>query len=172
MHKEALDFLRAVRAELPELSGKRIVELGSKDVNGSPRSIFAGAHEYVGVDICPGHGVDVVMDCRKFDGENSFDICICVESMEHDPNPRAFIDAAWRSLRAGGLFVVTAAAPPRMPHSCDGQLGGHEYYTNIFPEHLRYMLVEWQKVKVYYNPEHGDVYAVAYRPPGGGTTLS
>jgi hypothetical protein len=45
-----------------DIEGKRVLELGSYIVNGSLRDIILkfGPKEYIGVDIVPGPGVDVV----------------------------------------------------------------------------------------------------------------
>lgn len=165
MHQEVLNFLACARQRFGDLKNLHVLELGSQDVNGSPRGIFSGCAKYVGVDRIAGRGVDIISDCRSFDGHKFFNICICCESLEHDPDPMAFINAAERSLCAGGTLLLTAAAPPRAPHSCGGlaTLNG-EYYTNIFPEHLKLLLRDWHQVEVQYNAAHGDVYAIANCP--------
>lgn len=55
-----------------EIIGKRIIEIGSYDVNGSLRSIIESRDpaEYIGVDIQKGRGVDVV--CNAEDIINKF----------------------------------------------------------------------------------------------------
>ena len=60
MHGSVLDFLR-VHLTPEEVTGKCVVEIGSQDVNGTPRSIVMPLRpaEYVGVDSAPGNGVDV-----------------------------------------------------------------------------------------------------------------
>lgn len=161
MHEEAMVFVGSVRTGLMNIGDLRILELGSRDVNGSPRRLFAGCKEYIGVDMVPGPGVDKVMDCRAFDGDHGFDVCLCLEAMEHERDPEVFVRTARRSLRSRGLFIVTAAAPPRRPHSCNGGPLGEEYYTNIFPSYLREVLSAWRDVVVHYDNHHGDVYASA-----------
>ncbi len=165
MHEEVLVFVGSVRTGLMNIGDLRILELGSRDVNGSPRGLFGGAKEYVGVDLAPGPGVDVVMDCRAYDGERRFDVCLRLEAMEHEKEPTVFIRAAGAALRRHGLLILSAAAPPRMPHSCVGKpLPKGEYYTNIQPEYLKTMLREWSDVTVHYDARHGDVYATAIAP--------
>ncbi len=164
MHEEVMVFVGSVRTGLMDIGDLRVLELGSRDVNGSPRGLFAGCKGYVGVDLEPGPGVDKVMDCRVYDGKHSFDVCLCLEAMEHEKNPAVFISTASRSLRRHGLLIVSAAAPPRMPHSCDGKRVGMEYYTNIHPEYLRLMLWEWLDVTIHHDERHGDVYATAMAP--------
>ncbi len=164
MHAEVMRWVEMVRVGISGIEELRVLELGSRDVNGSPRRLFDGCKEYVGVDLEPGPGVDVVMDCRAYDGERRFDVCLCLEAMEHEKEPTVFIRAAGAALRRHGLLILSAAAPPRMPHSCDGKRVGTEYYTNIQSEYLKIMLREWSDVTVEYNSKHGDVYATAIAP--------
>ena len=165
MHDGVMAWVELVRAGIPDIAKVRVLELGSRDVNGSPRISFDGCKEYIGVDIAAGPGVDIVMDCRAFDGERGFDVCLCLEVMEHEKEPTVFIKAAEAALRHHGLLILSAAAPPRMPHSCEGKavLDG-EYYTNIQPKYLKIMLREWLDVTVQYDARHGDVYASAISP--------
>ena len=64
-----------------EIKGKRIVDIGSCDVNGSLRPIFESWHpsEYIGVDIREGPNVDVMCNAEnlveKF-GQEQFDVVI------------------------------------------------------------------------------------------------
>ena len=167
MHAEVMEFLFRARHKLGNVEGARIVELGSHDVNGSPRELFTPCLEYVGVDLWPGKGVDVVADARVYDGEGRFDIAITTEALEHDPEPWVLLQSAHRALRQGGVLIVTAAAPPRKQHSCAGvenQLNG-EHYANIDPSDLAKWLHEggWQTVHREWNGLHGDVYAMAVK---------
>ncbi len=164
MHDEVMAWVELVRAGIPDIEEALVLELGSRDVNGSPRRLFDGCKGYVGVDLAPGRGVDVVMDCRAFDGGHRFDVCLCLEAMEHEKDPAVFIRAAEAALRRGGILILSAAAPPRMPHSCDGKRVGTEYYTNIQPEYLKMLLREWFDVTIHYDGRHGDVYATAIAP--------
>ena len=67
MHVAVLDFfMRTVNCE--EFNGKRVLEVGSKFVNGSVRPLierFCQPKEYIGVDIEPGRYVDVILPAEK-----------------------------------------------------------------------------------------------------------
>jgi hypothetical protein len=165
MHAEAMEFLFRARNKIGSLDQCRIVELGSHDVNGSARDLFTPCLEYVGVDLWPGKGVDVVADARHYDGGGRFDIAISTEALEHDPEPWVLLQSAYRALHQGGLLIVTAAAPPRKPHSCagvEGELNG-EPYANVEPGWLSKWLHEngWAMLHLEWNGLHGDVYAMA-----------
>ena len=65
-----------------EVRGKKILEMGARDVNGSFRPIVEswGPAEYVGVDIEVGRGVDVMCPAdhivKRF-GKDRFDVVLC-----------------------------------------------------------------------------------------------
>jgi len=74
---------------IEEVTGKKIIEIGSNDVNGSLRPIIEAwgkPDEYVGVDIIDGPGVDLICPAEKIIekfGKESFDIVISTEMIEH-----------------------------------------------------------------------------------------
>jgi hypothetical protein len=65
MHDGASKFVAAAAAVLP--AGLRVIEFGSRDVNGSIRDHFKTAGSYLGVDILPGPGVNLIRDAATFD---------------------------------------------------------------------------------------------------------
>lgn len=166
MHIEAWSYLMKNAGNLP--AGLRVLEFGSHDVNGSPRIMFANCAEYIGVDMWEGKGVDWVGKAQDFDGEGKFDVVVTAEALEHDPDARGQIESAWRALKPGGVLIITAAAEPRAPHKCTGELGdkGGEHYANIDPDILREWLADWSDVEVIHDKWHGDVYARAVKHQG------
>lgn len=168
MHDEAFQYLKVARALdlFARLDKQRVLELGSYDVNGSPRELFGDAWQYVGVDTRAGKGVDVVADAETYRAPKLFDVVISTETLEHTPFPEQVVNTAWANLKPGGVLILTAAAAPRLPHSCDGdtQLKRGEYYTNVAPAWLESMLIPWDVRDITYDPAHGDIYAIAVRP--------
>ncbi len=85
--QQCLDFVRgALTAE--NVAGKRVLEVGSLDVNGSARAILEplGPSDYTGVDIAHGPGVDVICNSEKLVekfGAASFDVVVSTEMLEH-----------------------------------------------------------------------------------------
>ena len=70
---------------IKDAKGKRILDVGSYDVNGSLKPIFKEG-EYIGLDQAPGPNVDVVSSSHKIEMEdNSFDIIVTSSCFEHDP---------------------------------------------------------------------------------------
>jgi len=163
MHAEAMAYLKSQLARLPV--PERVLEIGSYDVNGSPRYLFPRDVQYVGLDRRPGNGVDIAADARDYDGRESFDLVITAEAMEHDAEPRVIIECAWRALRPGGWLLATAAAPERPPHNDDGNVPepGDTYHP-VAPDELARWLVGWENVEIVHDERAGDVRARAQKP--------
>jgi SAM-dependent methyltransferase len=95
-----------------DVRGKRVLEVGSLDVNGSVRGDITrlGPAEYVGIDIRPGPGVDVLCDAgdlvARF-GENAFDVVVSTELLEHAEDWRRVISNIKRVTRPDGVMIVS-----------------------------------------------------------------
>jgi SAM-dependent methyltransferase len=93
--------------EEEEFEGKRVLEVGSKYVNGSVRPLierFLRPREYVGVDIEPGKFVDVVLPAERLVehfGPESFDVVIATELLEHVQDWRLVVNNMKAVLRRG-----------------------------------------------------------------------
>lgn len=167
MHAEAWRWLEE---NLDRWMGQKIsvLEFGSRDVNGSARSLFPQAR-YTGVDIAPGPGVDVVCDAADWpevNGDDGFDLVICTEVLEHTPRWQEIIGAAFYALRNGGRFFVTCASVPREPHSAvdGGPLHDGEYYQNVDPyEAKRAAQNVGFFVPTVTANAHGDLYMIGVR---------
>jgi SAM-dependent methyltransferase len=88
-----------------------ILEIGSKDY-GSTSSFrrFYAACPYVGLDLEPGAGVDVVADLTSSLGglsENHFALAICCSVLEHVNKPWLMADNITRLVRPGGRLYVS-----------------------------------------------------------------
>jgi SAM-dependent methyltransferase len=95
-----------------DVRGKRVLEVGSLDVNGSVRGdiVGLGPADYVGIDIRPGPGVDVICDAgdlvQTF-GENAFDVVISTELLEHARDWRRIISNIKRVTKPNGVMIVS-----------------------------------------------------------------
>lgn len=131
MHEAVTEF---VGRQATYTSG-RVLELGSRNINGSVRHLFAGASEYVGVDPVDGPDVDIVGDGATITVPGMFDVVVCTEVLEHVDDATAFgiIWNAWRHLCSGGVFVMTCAGPGRHPHSAidENPIRPWEFYRNV-----------------------------------------
>lgn len=169
MHQAAYDFVSRVAHSIWPRP-MRVAELGSRDVNGRSgnchvRSLFAGAREYVGVDIGEGPDVDVVADARTWQpAKGAFDLIVTCETLEHVQQPWLVVENACRLLRSGGVFLATAAAPPRHPHSALGtSLRPGEYYANVTDAEMRQWLQGFAVSLVDAWSHPGDIYAFAVK---------
>jgi len=95
-----------------EVEGKKIIEVGSYDLNGSLRPIIKDCKpaEYIGVDREEGPGVDKV--CKVEDiinefGKESFDVVIATELLEHIYDWRKAISNLKNVCRTGGIILIT-----------------------------------------------------------------
>ena len=95
-----------------EVEGKKILEVGSYDVNGTIRPVIELLNplEYVGIDIEKGPGVDIVCkaeDIIKEFGKESFDIVISTELLEHIINWRKVISNFKNICKSDGIILIT-----------------------------------------------------------------
>ena len=130
MHPAARNWISAHLYR--DISYRRVIEVGSRNINGGVRDLIR-AHEYVGIDLVDGPGVDLVCDARGYPGGASFDLVVCCEVLEHDPDPSGLIAALGWLARPDGTVLVTAAGIGREPHSAvdGGGLRDGEYYGNL-----------------------------------------
>jgi len=101
-------ILEWLQTQQPRIKG-RVLEVGSRNINGSPRSVIT-ADKYVGIDAIAGPDVDIVCNAhqlfRHFACE-SFDAVLCCEMLEHDDAPWITIQQIRGVLKSGGLLLVT-----------------------------------------------------------------
>jgi SAM-dependent methyltransferase len=93
----------------------RVLELGSLNVNGTARTAFWNAKEYVGIDSRPGPCVDHVIEAswiaEHFDGHDKFDCVVATSFFEHDRNFVQTLRNVHFVLNSGGYFVLTVPTP-------------------------------------------------------------
>lgn len=122
-HQSVLTWATTLPADL--FAGKRVLEVGSYDVNGSVRPIL-GAHDpmsYIGVDISDGPGVDVVANVGDLPGmyPDGFDTVVTTEMLEHVEDWRAAMYALAALVKTGGHLVLSTRSPgfPYHPYPID-----------------------------------------------------
>jgi SAM-dependent methyltransferase len=99
--------------ERREFEGKRVLEVGSKYINGSVRPLierFCSPHEYIGVDVEPERFVDLILPAEKlveYFGPESFDVVIATELLEHVQDWRLVTINLKEVLKRGGYIYVT-----------------------------------------------------------------
>jgi SAM-dependent methyltransferase len=98
--------------DLKDVFGKSVIEVGSNNVNGSLRPIIEAMEpqEYIGVDIVEGPGVDLLCSAENLVqefGEESFDLVISTEMLEHVQDWKQSINNMKRICRPNGVILIT-----------------------------------------------------------------
>lgn len=163
MNARVLTFV-ALHVADGEIAGRRVLEVGSADVNGSVRPLIEarGPREYCGVDIGPGSGVDVICDAAKLIdrfGENSFDVVISTELLEHVPDWRAVVHAMKGVCKPGGVMLVTTRSRGFMYH------GYPRDYWRFEPEDMARIFDDCVVETIDKDPDTG-VFLRAVKPAG------
>jgi SAM-dependent methyltransferase len=140
MHAEIRHCLATVHDTFPEFfSGVSVFEVGSADINGSVRNYFQ-SNRYVGVDLMPGPGVDLVAQGEDVQLNREFDVAISTECFEHNPKYYETFENMVRHVRPGGLVLFTCATTGRPEHGTEranpgdspGTVArGWNYYKNV-----------------------------------------
>lgn len=178
-HYAQLKFVETTAAHLAKSwQGRKILEIGSHDVNGSVRPYFSGS-EYVGVDLSEGPGVDIVSSGHDLNlPEKSFDGSISCECFEHNPEWRETFQNMHRMTKDGGVVLVTCASHGRMEHgtsrsfpdrSPGTQSVGWNYYRNLyksdFEKHFK-LNEMFENYAFFTNTVSKDLYFVGIKPSG------
>jgi len=108
-----LEFGRLSFSSLQKPS--RILEVGSRNVNGSMRDILTEyASDYIGVDLFDGPGVDVVCNVASLTdtfAHQSFDLVVSTEMLEHCLGWQDALYQMASVLRQDGLLLITTRSP-------------------------------------------------------------
>jgi len=110
MDQVSMNMMKAV-VDKYGLSDKRVVDVGSYDINGTYKSLFTG--EYIGVDIQSGPNVDVLMDSPEWNAIKDVDAVISGSTLEHIADIPGLMAQIMRILKPGGItcHVVPSRGP-------------------------------------------------------------
>jgi SAM-dependent methyltransferase len=114
MHKSAFEFIQRCASSINEPEKKRVLEVGSYDVNGSVRPLFSGFKDYLGLDMRHGPGVDMVANAEDVDllfGKESHDVIVCAEMLEHCRLWQRCVHGMKRVLKKQGVLILTTRSP-------------------------------------------------------------
>jgi Methyltransferase domain len=162
MHTEAFEW---VRANAP-LTARTVLDIGGRDVNGTPRGLFPDVDVYRVLDAQSAPEVDIVADAATWTPDETYDVVLACEVFEHTPVWQDIVFTASSACRPGGIFVATMAGAGRHAHSAiDGYgLRGGEHYANIDPGDLAEVLADAGFVEVVVDQAGADVRCKAVRP--------
>lgn len=110
-NEACLEFGRS-HLKKPDIYQKSILEVGSLNVNGSLRDYILSLDpgRYIGVDIFPGPGVDVICSADRLVerfGRESCDVVVCTEMIEHVRDWQAAITNMKNVLKPRGFLLIT-----------------------------------------------------------------
>lgn len=161
MHEAAYKYVSRFASSDP----LQIIEIGSRDINGSIRPLFPLA-QWIGLDLHAGPSVDVVCDALDYVPPRFVDAVVCCEVLEHAPYWDQLLIVAGSWLKAGGRLMMTCAGTGRQEHSAidGGELRELEYYKNLTKTEVESCLLRiglFTGIQVEENGE--DTYATAVR---------
>lgn len=147
---------RACSVDPRRCTGKRILELGSRNINGTIRQFFPEPSTYIGVDLMAGRDVDYVCAAGDYTSSEKFDCVVCCEMLHEDKD-------AWRSfvvlrhmVKPGGLVIITCAGPARMSSEYP------DYFQPIAPSTLARIMtdggVQWSELHAQSGRDGADTY--------------
>lgn len=183
MHPSSYDKMTAFRREY--LAGReaerlQILDLGSQDINGSYRSLFAKpAWHYIGVDMAPGNNVDLVLRDPYLWEEiapATIDVIISGQTFEHTEFFWLTMQQIAQALKPGGLCCILAPSSGpehRFPLDC----------WRVYPDGLRALAryagletllatTQWEDLPQYDHESNKwhDSMLVARKPPASGAS--
>lgn len=168
MHASAAQFA-STALSAGDVAGKRVVEAGALNVNGSARPAIEALRpaSYLGTDMRDGPGVDKV--CKAEDlpflvGTGFAGVVVSTEMLEHAPDWAAAVRGMVLVLAPGGLLLLTTRGPGFPVH------GYPEDHWRFTPEAMESILgacgLEILRCEPDPDPASPGVFALARRPPG------
>lgn len=143
--------------------GRRILEVGSLNVNGSSRTTIEplAPSEYIGVDISPGKGVDTI--CRAENlvshfGKDSFDIVISTELLEHVQDWKPVVSNIKNVCKPNGFILITTRSPGFPYHPCPIDI-----WRYTVPD-FKHIFSDFTILDLIPDPQVKGVFIFAYKP--------
>ena len=160
MHQSVINWVRDNHHLWSWSSSGLFLELGSLDVNGTPRNYVPDHVLYVGLDLQVGPAVDVQANARRIPFPNeSFDAVICCEMLEHDLMFWKSLSEACRVLIPTGSLIITA-------RGIDFPLHDHPYdYYRFTVDSMLHLLpmLGFKVIRVEPDSQCPGVLALAYK---------
>jgi SAM-dependent methyltransferase len=168
LHPSAYIFATTA-LEDADVKGRRVVEVGAYEYNGSARRVIAamGPASYTGTDVQEGPGVDLACPAEKLPemlGEDSADVVVSTEMLEHAEDWRGAVAGMARILAPGGLLLLTTRSPgfPYHPHPGDF----HRFTTEHMDGIAEACGLEVLRLERDSDPSQPGVFFLARKPEG------
>ena len=165
MHPGAFEYL----ARFATLDAVSVIEIGSRDINGTIRPHFPAA-QWTGLDLYSGPSVEWVGNALDYYAPKAVDIVVCCEVFEHSNQWPFLLHWSNHWLKPGGRIIITCAGPGRDPHSASdgGELHPDEHYANITQDELAEELhyAGFVGIEASGNEHWKDTYATALKALG------
>lgn len=161
MHASVMAFgKRVIRA--PDVEGKRVLEVGALDVNGSLQGwvkVF-DPELYIGIDIMHGPGVDVVMDACELAERfiRPFDLVLCTETLEHIEDWPMAMQNMMAVTAFGGAMVLTTRSVGKAFHEYP-----HDYWR-FDDDAMRKVFRWWHFEALEPDTQEPGVFVKAWKP--------
>jgi SAM-dependent methyltransferase len=140
-HTQQRNWVQTVKERFPQFfSSVSVLEVGSANINGSARDFFDNCN-YIGIDVLPYQGVDVVTIAHEYNPDKEFDTVFSVSSLEHDMYWAETLRKMLELTRTGGLLFFSCGSrweehgtrshepSNSLTTSIDGKWG--DYYRNL-----------------------------------------
>lgn len=150
-------FIRDFWKEHPELQGCNMLDVGSRNINGSVKDFISGYGGFTGTDFIAGKDVDTVIDnhdlLEEF-GDGRFDFITCCDTLEHDVNFWKTVENMRAMLKPGGWLLVTTPGINFFKHDFPS-----DYYRFTEEAYKDFIFKDFKNVHVEEYKDEGSVYA-------------
>jgi SAM-dependent methyltransferase len=146
-----------------DIEGRRILEVGSRDVNGSVRPFVMslGARDYLGVDMEPGSGVDRLCDVTSLAtvfADDPFDVVLTTEMLEHVRDWKSAISNLKRVVAPRGMLIITTRSFGFPYHDFPGDYWRYEL------DDMQEIFRDFQILKLIPDPQAPGVFLKCRKP--------
>jgi len=179
MHDEAVHFMRWAKSVVGDyFVSKRVLDVGSGDINGNNRSLFENCL-YEGNDVTVSENATIVSKTKDLEiNDATFDTIVSTECFEHDPTYKQSLEKIYKMLKPNGLLCFTCASTYRPEHGTGRTTPGNsfgtignlddmvDYYKNLTERDVHEVLDLPKSFSVwntYYNASSCDLYFIGIK---------
>jgi SAM-dependent methyltransferase len=157
-HPEQQDFFERLSISFSRnfTEARKILEIGSQNINGTVRTFFPQASEYIGIDLGLAECVDWVVPGELLELPDGWaDITISTECFEHCEAWEKVFKNMIRMTKSGGVVIFTCASTGRLTHGTIDSDEWHSPFTTSYYKNLDVdNITEKIKLGAYFN-RHG-----------------